>query len=209
MKNPNLIAKLLIGATVLLLIIVSISTNRKRNSSNETAPSTESNKVEEETYEVEKAYVNQDSINISNFYEELRSFNPKSYDQKDGISIITRYQNVFTGLKTGVNNDAKLKKAKDLLKKKLSEAYPYYRKLMVRASSEALWEKNIKVTGTGSTITFTGGVFANHANIKAFETDIEETLNNFRFKRVNYKWYDYDDEYTYYSLSNPKDSEIK
>jgi hypothetical protein len=29
-----------------------------------------------------------------------------------------------------------------------------------------------------------------------------------KFKRTNYKWYDYDDEYTYYSMETKADGEL-
>ena len=58
------------------------------------------------------------------------------------------------------------------------------------------------------TIQFTGGIFANNKNKQETQETLSEILNLLRFNTVNYKWYEYDDEYTYYELDTKRDNEI-
>ena len=67
----------------------------------------------------------------------------------------------------------------------------------------------VEVFGNNSkTIQFTGGIFANNKNKQETQETLSEMLNLLRFKKVNYKWYKYDDEYTYYELDSKNDNEI-
>ena len=73
------------------------------------------------------------------------------------------------------------------------------------------WKFNIKVTPKGNgynTLEFQGGRFADNANKKDFQGSLSAELYDLRFKRIIYKWYEYDDEYTYYSLKTGQDSEL-
>jgi hypothetical protein len=208
MNNPTNIVKVVIAGTVILLIYVAVTSRAKKEPSATTKNYPIAKSTDEQPDE-EDEYVNKDSINVSYFIDELNSFNYKGYDQKEGVSILSIQQSKYQELSRKSPNDKRLIKAKNILQKNMAKAYPYYRKMMVAVSNDALWEKNIKVRGSGSSITFIGGIFANNGNIKAFQTDIQETLQNFRFKRVNYKWYEQADEYTYYTVTSPKDNEIK
>lgn len=78
---------------------------------------------------------------------------------------------------------------------------PYLRKL--------LWEHDVtaKTVGAGfTTVAFTGGTFAANRNIKKFQENSVEKLMHLRFKRAEYRWTKYDDEYTYYTMTPPDDS---
>ncbi|NER17016.1 hypothetical protein [Spongiivirga citrea] len=97
------------------------------------------------------------------------------------------------------------------LKKLQIREFPKIRVEYVKILKKKLWETNIEVVSFGkrkSTIQFTGGLFANNKNIKDMQSTIFETLDDFRFKRANYKWYKYDNEYTYYSINSERDSKI-
>ncbi|MFK5958715.1 MAG: hypothetical protein QM495_07585 [Lutibacter sp.] len=90
--------------------------------------------------------------------------------------------------------------------------FPKIRANYAKILKNKLWEENIEVKSFGSrktTLQFTGGIFASNKNKKDFQTTLSQTFRDFRFKRVNYKWYEYDDEYTYYTISSDKDSKIK
>lgn len=90
--------------------------------------------------------------------------------------------------------------------------FPKIRANYAKILKNKLWEENIKVQCFGprkTTLQFTGGIFASNKNKKDFQTTLSQTFRDFRFKRVNYKWYEYDDEYTYYTISSDKDSKIK
>ena len=98
---------------------------------------------------------------------------------------------------------------KSHLKKLQIKEFPRIRSEYAKLVDEKLWSEDIDVSKYGTSITFTGGIFASNKNIQDFQSTISSTLSDFRFKRANYKWYEYDDEYTYYTISSPKDSEIK
>ena len=75
-----------------------------------------------------------------------------------------------------------------------------------------LWEQNIevKLRGSGSsTIRLISGMFANNKNKKDIFNAMKNELNMLRFQRAEFLWYKLDDEYTYWTLKNPKDTEIK
>ncbi|OAV64720.1 hypothetical protein Barb6_03133 [Bacteroidales bacterium Barb6] len=103
---------------------------------------------------------------------------------------------------------------KDNLKKKLSkiqiENFPKMRKKAAVSLNNDLWESNIEVSVSGkgnTTITFTGGTFASNANIKAYQDLFRYTANKLRFKRVQYKWYEYDNA-TYYTIESLNDGDL-
>lgn len=90
--------------------------------------------------------------------------------------------------------------------------FPKIRAHYAKTLKKKLWEDNIELQSFGyrkTTLQFTGGFFASNKNKKDFQTTLSQTFRDFRFKRVNYKWYEYDDEYTYYTISSDKDSKIK
>ena len=86
--------------------------------------------------------------------------------------------------------------------------FPKMRMRFSKVLKEELWSDNIDVSigGTANTtLTFTGGVFANNANKQEYQSSLSEIFNLLRFKRIKYKWYKFDDEYTYYTLTNNPD----
>ncbi|OXA79130.1 hypothetical protein SAMN05444397_102371 [Flavobacterium aquidurense] len=89
--------------------------------------------------------------------------------------------------------------------------FPILRKAYQKAIYQKLWEENIETEVIGKkykTIQFTGGYFANNGNKAQTQEALSEALKMFRFTKVNYKWYKYDDEYTYYEMDSPNDSEL-
>ena len=89
--------------------------------------------------------------------------------------------------------------------------FPYMRSEFARISKNGLWEDDISVKNYGSrktTIEFIGGFFSLNRNIKNFQDSFRPALSEFRFKKAIYKWSKYSDEYTYYNLNTPKDSDI-
>ena len=84
---------------------------------------------------------------------------------------------------------------------------PRLRKLYASYMDTKLWKYDIDVVvkgGNYNTIEFVGGLFAANKNILDFHVSILETIKDLRFTRINYKWYEYDDEYTYYKISSKK-----
>jgi hypothetical protein len=67
----------------------------------------------------------------------------------------------------------------------------------------------VNVSGTGDkTIIFTAGIFAANKNIKAAFEEIEDQLREFRFKKACFAWYSGQDDYQYYTIDSPKDSDL-
>lgn len=99
------------------------------------------------------------------------------------------------------------------LKTKISSVqtkfYPKFRRIYIATLKEKLWSENIEVSGSGSSITLIGGVFANNKNKQQSYEAMYPMLTKYRFKRINFKWYKYDDEYTYWTVKTPVDSKFE
>lgn len=111
--------------------------------------------------------------------------------------------------------DPEIKKLSKTLKDKVialqRKEFPMLRKEYVKLAGEVLWEDDIEVKIKGnrySIIEFVGGMFAANRNIKATQETLTEQLRMFRFKRSEYKWMEYADEYTYYELNPPSDGDL-
>ncbi len=102
------------------------------------------------------------------------------------------------------------KKLEKSLKKIQLKEFPLLRKSYAEFVKNKLWESDIDVTISGNnytTITLIGAVFASNKNKQDVQNELSEILNILRFKRINYKWYKYDDEYTYWKLYEGKDTD--
>lgn len=103
-------------------------------------------------------------------------------------------------------------KIKRELKRKLIafrvKNYPLARKVWAQSAKNRLWEQDVEVNYSGRTITFTGYVFASNAGIKEVYDNISSALEQLHFKRCNFKWSKYADEYTYYNISSSEDNEV-
>lgn len=102
---------------------------------------------------------------------------------------------------------AEAKKFRRLCEQKQKVIFPILRKAYVKVLKDALWEDDIDVKYSGTTISFIGGKFAANRNIAEFHDIARDALVKIRFKRVNYKWYKYDEEYSYYTLYPGSDSD--
>lgn len=100
-----------------------------------------------------------------------------------------------------------LAKLEATLKKTQQKEFPLLRKAYIKITDEKLWENNINVSGSGSTITFIGGIFANNKNIKDIQEGVSDQLHLLRFKKSIYRWYDGADG-TQYTMESKKDSEL-
>lgn len=76
---------------------------------------------------------------------------------------------------------------------------------------DEMWRNDIDVSIEGkskTTLNFTGGYFASNRNKEEFQTLQQDMLELLRFKRVNYRFTKYDDEYNYYDVKSPKDGDV-
>lgn len=89
--------------------------------------------------------------------------------------------------------------------------FPKIRRAYYEFAKKTLWENDVDVdlSGSGNTVLkFTGGSFAANKNIKITQEALREMLTMLRFKQTQYRWYEGEDEYTYYKMETLKDAEI-
>ncbi|MDO8930074.1 MAG: hypothetical protein Q7W54_13950 [Bacteroidota bacterium] len=150
--------------------------------------------------------------------ESIKSFDGSKY--RDDVSSI-QIEIVLFGAWAKIIKDAEDHTDKDInrlgekLKTKVislqKSEFPKLRKNYGEVLNQKLWTENIKVRtkDTGyTTLEFEGGIFASNKNKQDTQNTLSEILNLLRFKRINYKWYEYDDEYTYYSLITEPDGAL-
>ena len=109
-------------------------------------------------------------------------------------------------IEEGENSDnPELKSLAKKLKSKViniqATEFPKLRKEYAKVVAKKMWENDIEVSanGTGSRyINFTGGIFAGNKNKQDFQNQLHEVLTMFRFKQSRYRWYEGEDEYTYW-----------
>lgn len=111
------------------------------------------------------------------------------------------------------NQEKILSKFKRELSSLQRKALPRLRDAYGPVLRKELWENDIsaKTIGKGyKIIEFVGGVFAANRNIKSFQEGLTKSkaLIILRFNRTRYKWYKRADEYTYYDIDTPKDSDL-
>lgn len=104
---------------------------------------------------------------------------------------------------------SKTKNLKSKLSKVQSICYPKMRIAYSNNLKNKLWSEDIDVKSNGKVITFTGGIFAANKNKEDMYNTILPMLEAYRFKRVNFKWYEYDDKYTYWDIESKEDKNIE
>jgi ribosome-binding protein aMBF1 (putative translation factor) len=152
---------------------------------------------------------------------ELASFD-KPYDNSSyqgtiesvqmGLVLYAAYANIIKEGKE--STDEENRKLADQLQKKVTvrqvKEFPILRKNYAKVAAEKLWESNIYMTTSGdnnSIVNLTGGLFANNKNIAETQRTLLEIFTQFRFKEIRYRWYKEADEFTYYKIDSPKDSD--
>lgn len=164
--------------------------------------------------------------------EELEKFKNRLIQEIKGVQTFngSEYRNEVTSIQIEMalfvvwadlaeeaidHTDSEINKLGDKLNSKLihlqRRELPMLRKAYGDILKKKLWTEDIEVHTKGSshsTIEFTGGLFASNKNIQATQETLREMFTLLRFRRVNYKWYKYDDEYTYYSLNPESDGTI-
>lgn len=134
------------------------------------------------------------------------------YDREAEVTYMTMWTNDLDKAKK--LDDAELNKLVKKVEHKLIahkiKRFGSMRKTFANDLREALWRENIDVKVSGknnSTITFISGKFASNANKEDFQKLVSDELHKLRFKRAEYKWYKYDDEYTYYTINSKNDTD--
>lgn len=130
------------------------------------------------------------------------------------IAIFKAYASVINEGKKSSDEEI-LKLTADLEKKVISSQvknFPKIRKAYYEFVKNNLWEHDVYIdlSGSGNTVLkFTGGFFVTNKNIKTTQKAIHEMLTLLRFKQTQYKWYKGQDDYTYYKMETPKDTDIE
>lgn len=150
--------------------------------------------------------------------DSIKTFDGSKY--RDDISSI-QIEIALFGAWAKIIKDAKNHTNKDInrlgesLKSKVMSLqiseFPKLRNNYGEVLKQKLWIETIKVRtkDTGhTTLEFEGGIFASNKNKQDTQNSLNEILNLLRFKRINYKWYEYDDDYTYYSLKTESDGTL-
>jgi hypothetical protein len=145
-------------------------------------------------------------IDFSNYRDEIQSIQME-------IILFGAWAKNIEEAKSSDNDE--IKKLGEKLEIKVKniqiKEFPILRKSYCKAIYQKLWIENIEtsILGKGNkTIQFTGGIFANNKNKQETQNTLSDILRQFRFKRVNYKWYEYDDDFTYYEIDTPNDDEL-
>ncbi len=89
--------------------------------------------------------------------------------------------------------------------------FPFLRREYSKIAKSIYWKNDIDVRCGGNknaTLEFIGIHFSANKNIQYTQEALYNQLKMFRFKRVNYRWSKYDDEYTYYDVKTPEDSKL-
>jgi hypothetical protein len=141
--------------------------------------------------------------------------------KKEGISA-NNYNNILSAmdiissdyneLLEKTRDDQQIAKKIQSLKSSISKMqvkiFPKLRKAFADNAKRKLWEEDIKVQFSGTSISFIGHIYASNKNIKDFYETMSDVLNKLRFKRVNFKWTEYA-EYTYYTISSSNDNVVE
>ena len=155
---------------------------------------------------------------LSREIESFKTFNGSTYREDVSsiqieIALFATWANIIK--KAQNHKDKEINRLGNTLKTKTialqKSEFPKLRKNYGDVLKQKLWAENIKVKTKGSgysTLEFEGGIFASNKNKQDTQQTLSEMLNLLRFKRVNYKWYEYDDEYTYYTLKTGQDGDL-
>lgn len=210
---------------VLIIIIIALISNQ--NSKPETSASSRQSDTTEEVTALASTPVETEEEKVARMAEQLQreiDFFEKPFDNKpyrgsiESLMLELVLIQTWSSMATDAlaHYDESIREKGTVLEKKLSafqvKEFPAMRKEFVRLMDKALWEENIEAKAKGkgnTTIEFVGGYFASNKNIKKTQETIYEQLLNLRFKRVNYLWSEYADEYTYYKVESKNDSEVK
>jgi hypothetical protein len=114
------------------------------------------------------------------------------------------------------STDKEVLKLTDELQKKViisqQKNFPKIRNAYYKFIKNTLWEHDVEVDisgGSNTTLKLSGGYFAANKNIKSTQETLHEMLTLLRFKQTQYSWYNGQDDFTYYTIESPKDSEIE
>jgi len=126
--------------------------------------------------------------------------------------------NVWNGFVIkGLSSDSteakeKALKLKRQVRKIQIDQFPKMRKAYVESIEHDLWRDNTTIKALGrkkDRLRLIGRMFASNRNKEDCQNKIIDAITSLRFKRVDYLWYDGQDEYTYYKVRSLKDNQLQ
>lgn len=102
-----------------------------------------------------------------------------------------------------------LVKYKLKLIKTQKNVYPKLRKAFAEDAKNRLWEQDIDVSysASGKSILLVGAIYASNKNIQESYLALNDALYELRFKKISFKWYEYDNG-SYYTVESPNDNYV-
>ncbi|UII20002.1 hypothetical protein [Fulvivirga ligni] len=111
--------------------------------------------------------------------------------------------------------DAEIKKLSKVLKSKIVklqvDEFPKLRKNYAQVVGNLMWELDIYVNSSSSRdryLNITGAIFAANKNIKEAQQKLLDAPKLFRFRETRYRWYKGQEDFTYYTTYQGKDSDL-
>lgn len=127
-----------------------------------------------------------------------RHFVGQSVD--DVLNKLDEYDLLKIQLKTLDSINVNQQSIVDQLLKDEPKIKAYMRKAYCNNLDDRLWEHDMDAKCSGTTITLIGSLFVRNKNIKEYQTGIRDVLKGLGFKKVIYKAYEGQSEYTYFDL---------
>jgi hypothetical protein len=156
-----------------------------------------------------------DEINI--FIWLVDNFKDNDYSSVRNIELtaILFWSYALTVEKYKNHTDSEIKNLALSLERKTSalqiKQFPIMRKEYTKLVDQTMWEYNIDVYSKWTwnwTIEFVWWYFANNKNKLDTYSTLKEMLKLLRFDRANFKWYEYDDNYTYWEVWGITDNKV-
>lgn len=95
-----------------------------------------------------------------------------------------------------------------VLSEKQAKLLPAMRRDYAKALDAKLFRDDMRVAAQGTTLTLTGGMFVRNANVEDMQTELSSMVNQLRFRRVVYRWSQYNTDGLRYDLDPPADRKL-
>jgi len=168
--------------------------------------------------EKEERNQKEDKKVLTNLIKEMKDFNKfNAYKTLNNVSLNDRVATMrlsgkilnLNATKYKKTNPGLYKQAKAIQLKVQVKHYPKMRDTLGPILRQKMWEHdmNIKTIGKGyNRMVLTAALFASNRGIKQTRDTIGILLSDYRFQRVDFKWFKGAQEWSYYDLKNKKDN---
>lgn len=134
------------------------------------------------------------------------------YDVPTINKTIANFRLLWRVIEGNINSESKkiAKKAQEAKSKLIATqklVFPKLRKEWCTLSDETMWEYDVDVKCSGTTVKFIGWIYAANSNIRDSYSAVSDMLKMLRFKKANFYWYEWS-EYTYYTINSLNDGAL-